>query len=140
MISREIQLVETFVVPEKRERYKGFLSSPKRRRKFLDELYHFHDFIPGCEIELRGPTNTAEGLIADLRRRGAHADCYVMSVDKDFDGSTRPLADVIRHVFTSIEGTLICCVPGRLAYYEGEAPKNRFILTGRRPQSLKSKA
>jgi hypothetical protein len=26
------------------------------------------------------------------------------------------------------EGTNVCCVPGRLAFYEGEAPKNRFIL------------
>jgi hypothetical protein len=44
MRSREIQLIETFVGPEKRERYEGFWSSPTRRKKFLDELYHFRDF------------------------------------------------------------------------------------------------
>ena len=48
---------------------------------------------------------------------------------KDFDGTIRSLADVIRQVFAFVEGTLICCVPGKLAYYEGEAPKNRFILS-----------
>jgi hypothetical protein len=129
MLSREIQLVETFVVRDKQERYKGFLSSAKRRQKFLRELYHFRDFIPDCVVELRGQNDTADGLTADLRRRGAPAECYVVSVDDTFDGSTRPLADVIREVFTFVEGTLICCVPGRLAYYEGEAPKNRFILS-----------
>lgn len=128
MISREIQLVETFVIADKRERYAGFLSSPKRRKKFLNELYHFGDFVPGGKIELRGPTDTADGLLAELRRRGARGDCYVISVDKGLDGSTAPLVDVVPKVFASVEGTLICCVPGKLAYYEGEGPKNRFIL------------
>ena len=51
-----------------------------------------------------------------------------MSVRDELDGVTKPLSDVIREVFAFVEGTLVCCVPGELAYYEGEAPKNRFIL------------
>ena len=31
-------------------------------------------------------------------------------------------------IFAFLDGTIISCVPGRLAYFEGEAPKNRFIL------------
>ena len=99
-MSRELQLIETFVVPNKRERYEGFLRSPKNRKKLK------------------------------LRKRGASGECYLVSVDRKLDGSTRPLADAVRD---ASEGTLVCCVPGKLAYYEGEAPKNRFILHRRRP-------
>jgi hypothetical protein len=126
--SREVQLIRSFVVPSKRERYADFLSSPKRREKFLRELYHFADFDAGTIVELRGPNDSADGLIADLRRRGAPAECYLISVRSELDGQTRNLDQAIREVFAFAEGTIVCCVPGRLAYYEGEAPKNRFIL------------
>jgi hypothetical protein len=125
MSDREIQLIETFVVPSKRERYEGFLRSAKNRKKFLDELYHFRDFIPDCVVELSGRDGTATGVIAELRRRGASGECYLISADAKLDGATRSLRDAI---WEASEGTLVCCVPGRLAYYEGEAPKNSFIL------------
>lgn len=126
--AREVQLVNTFVVRAKRQRYAAFVSSAKARPKFLRELYHFGDFDPACIIELGGSTHSAAGLIAELRRRGATDDCYVISNDDSLDGATKPLADVITQVFAFVDGSLVCCVPGRLAYFEGEAPKNRFIL------------
>jgi hypothetical protein len=131
LLEREIELVNTFVLPEKRERYIGFLSSEKRRKEFLNELYHFRDFDPTCEVPLSGPADSAEGLLADLRRRGAGDACYVISVNRELDGITRPLAAVISEVFALVEGTIVSCVPACLAYYEGEAPKNRCILDGR---------
>jgi hypothetical protein len=88
MTSREIQLVDTFVVHTKRERYADFLNSPKRRPEFLRELYHLRDFAPAYVVELSGLTDTADGLITDLRRRGATAECYVMSANSEFDGVT----------------------------------------------------
>jgi hypothetical protein len=63
-----------------------------------------------------------------LERRGAGPTCYIVSTDADLDRTTRDLSDAINQVFAFVEGTIISCVPGRLAYYEGEAPKNRFIL------------
>jgi hypothetical protein len=126
--AREVQLVRTFIVPTKRERYAGFLASPKLRPKFLGALYEFHDFDPASVVDLAGPTDSARGVIAELRRLGAPEDCYVISNNDDLDGATKPLVEVIERVFAVVDGTLICCVPGRLAYFEGEAPKNRFIL------------
>jgi hypothetical protein len=117
---RELRLVETFVVPDKRERYSGFLRSPKRRSKFLRELYHFADFDPASMFE-PGPG----ALLGELQRRGAAHDGYLISVDPDLDGRTMELPDALMALS---EGTLVCCVPGKLAYYEGEPPKNRFIL------------
>ena len=48
-------MVETFVVPDKRRRYKGFLTSPKRRKKFLDELYHFGTSFPAAKSSCADP-------------------------------------------------------------------------------------
>ena len=90
-ISREIQLVNAFLIPAKRERYAEFLSTKKGRTKFLETLYHFADFDPTCIAELSGLSNSADGLVAELRRRGAIDECYVMSVLEKLDGVTRPL-------------------------------------------------
>ncbi len=125
---REVDLVHTFVVAGKRERLAGFLSSPKRRPKFVQGLCHFNDFDAAFQVHLSGDIDSAQGLLADLRRRGAGDECYVMSVDRDLDGVTGLLAEVIERVFACAEGTIVSCVPGRLAYYEGKGRKNRFIL------------
>ena len=130
---RELDLVRTFVVPAKRERYIGFLASPKRRPKFLRELYHFRHFNAACVVELSGPSDSSEGLIAELRRRGASEECYVVSAVPELDGTTGALGDIIREVFAFREGTLISCLPGRLAYYEGEAPHSRYLLVAGAP-------
>ena len=127
----EIALVKAFVVPQKRKRYVGFLSSPGRREKFVRELYHFQDFDPACMVPLSGDNDSDEGLLSELRRRGAGDRCYVISVSKDLDGVAGPLEEIVKKVFAFEEGTIISCIPGQLAYYEGEAPKNRFILDAR---------
>lgn len=67
--AREIQLIETFVVRQKRARYVGFLSSQKLRPKFLRELYYFGDFDSTRIVELSGASNSDDGLIAELKRR-----------------------------------------------------------------------
>jgi hypothetical protein len=98
----------------------------------LEKPYHFTDFDPNCIQDLSGANNSAGGLIAELRRRGAPDDCYVMSVHKTWDGVTGPLDTIIQKVFAVFDGTIVCCIPGVLAYYEGEAPKNRFLLCRKR--------
>ena len=122
------EFIMAFVVPQKRERYAGFLQSPKRRLRFLRELYHFSDFDPESILPISGACDTAEGLLSELRKRGAPATCQIISVRPDLDGAMKKLSETIHEVFAVAEGTIVICIPGRLAYYEGEAPKNRFIL------------
>jgi hypothetical protein len=122
-IELEIQIIKAFLTPTI-----GFLTSKKGRMKLLDKLYHFDDFDPTCIVELSAACNSANGLIAELRRRGATDEVYVMSVAEELDGVSGPIEDVIQEVFESVEGTIVSCLPGTLAYYEGEAPNNRFIL------------
>jgi hypothetical protein len=129
--SDERVFVDAFVVPSKRERYASFLASRKQRPKFLRELYHFADFDPACLVAVSGSADSADGLLAELRRRGAPPDCRLISARRDLDGTTRPLEEAVRAVHGVAEGTIVLCVPGELAYYEGEAPNNRFILDRR---------
>lgn len=126
--AREIHLVESFVVSSKRTRYVGFLSSPKRRPKFLRELYHFGDFDPKWILELSGAVKSAEGLTTELERRGAPDRAYLVSAHVELDGKTLPLNEAVYDVYGRADGTIVCCVPGRLAYFEGEGFKNRYIL------------
>lgn len=81
-----------------------------------------------ASLPLVGASDSTDGLLSELQRRGAAGDCHVISMRSDLDGATKPLADVVRQAFAAVEGTIILCVPGKPAYYEGEAPKNRFIL------------
>lgn len=124
----EIEIVAGFIVRSKRERYLGFLGSLKTRRKFINALYHFSDFDPAVVVKLPASLETQEGVLEELQRRGAGASCNIISTDAGLDGTTMDLSDAVDQVFAFVEGTIISCVPGRLAYYEGEAPKNRFIL------------
>ena len=124
----ETELIRAFVVRRKQARYISLLDSQKGRQKFLRELDHFHDFEPAYVIPIRGGRDSVDELVDELKRRGAQNECYVISVNPELDGTTRPLREVIASVHGRIEGTLISCSPGRLGYYEGEAPKNRVIL------------
>lgn len=126
-VKDEAQLIKPFISESKRERYCGFLASPKKREKFLQELYHFGDFNPDVVVRLAGKDETAEGILKELRARGAKDICYIISTDKEIDGKTLSLLDAVQRVAAYIEGTIIFCGP-KVAYYEGEAPRNRYIL------------
>jgi hypothetical protein len=123
----EAKLIIPFISEAKRERYCGFLASPKRREKFLEELYHFGDFNPEVIVRLAGKDETIDVVLKELRARGASDSCYIISTDKEVDRRNLSLLDALQQVFACIEGTIIFCGPN-IAYYEGEAPKNRYIL------------
>lgn len=124
----ETEIIEAFVSRERRERCLSLLRSARRRREFLTSLYHFDGFDRRCIAPLHQSVDSASRLLRELRARGAPDDCYVISVDERLDGSTGSLDDVILRVFGLVEGTIVSCVGGTLAYYEGEAPRNRFLL------------
>lgn len=126
-VTDEAQLIRPFILESKRERYCGFLTSLKKREKFLEELYHFGDFNPDVTVHLAGKDETVEGILKELRARGANDSCYIISANKEIDRKTISLSDALRQVFARIEGTIIFCCQN-VAYYEGEAPRNRFIL------------
>jgi hypothetical protein len=123
----EVSLLRNVLVPSKIERWTTFANSPKRRRQFLEALYHFADFDPGVVVNLPPALDNAAGVLGELRRRGAAESCQIISAHRELDGVTMLLADAIDRIQGVVDGTVIICST-RLAYFEGEPPKNRCIL------------
>jgi hypothetical protein len=122
----QIETIRAFVVPQKRERYIEAVSKDKRRQKFIAELSHFGDFDPRWIVPIASSSQNSEGILALLKMRGATATCQAISEFKDLDRQEVPLEDTLRKIIGREMGTILCCLPGRLAYFESE--DTRFIL------------
>jgi hypothetical protein len=61
-----------------------------------------------------------------LRSKGAPEDCFTMSEIGSIDARILPLADALQKIVDYQMGTILCCIPGRLAYFENE--DDRFIF------------
>ena len=128
MSLHEQAFVSAFVIPEKRARYVEFLAKPKRRGEILDRLNHFFDFIP--ELATQVPRDSPEQLAALLRKRGAPAKAYFLGGGSTSDGCELPLVEAIDRAYGGGWGTVVSCVPGRLALYVQEFPPgDTFILS-----------
>ena len=67
-------------------------------------------------------------ILSKLKALGASRSCYLVSENPDWDGARVDLDDALDTVVGRGYGTLISCVPGRVAYYEGEDPGDRWVL------------
>ena len=124
MRSREEALIDAFIVPAKRNRYKSLLAKATRRKSFLDVLNHLWDLDPRYATEVSSGTEA----LALLRRRGAPELCHLISDVQELDGREMPLQSAIEQTEAAVWGTLIGCIPGQLAYYYGEVGEQRLVL------------
>ncbi len=120
LTTHEDAFVSAFIVPEKRERYRSLLGSPKRRSTILRELYHRLAFRPERATELKGAASFAEPLETLLRGKGAGDTCYVISPDEELDGREMPLREALDALVGGDGASVACCVVGRLAVWKGE--------------------
>lgn len=105
----ELALLGPFVEPAFRARLARLLAGPRGRAKLVSRL---GALPPPRPSPRRGrPAGRPHGG----RRRGlawwpgASQRCYVVPQDPELDGRTLPL-----------RAALVSCVPGKLAYFEGE--------------------
>ncbi len=124
-------VIRAFVQLDKQERFLGFLANPKNRKKFTKSLAHFRWFdqrlatpIPWkvdpnaklWERHLQG----IENIYLLLASKGAGTTCWCISEDSEIDGRELDLRAGLEHVSGRGVGTILSCVPGKLAYFEGE--------------------
>ena len=127
-MNHESSFVRQFIIPAKRDRYLSLLQSRKGRRKLLEALNHPKD------LDMRRaslvPTNaqTVNQIEALLKSKGASDRCYVISSNQDIDGSEMLLRDALEQTVGGGLGTIISCIPGKLAYFEGEEQNERYIF------------
>ena len=116
-------LVRTFVDPARGERLARFLASPADRARLREELGHLRALHPSYRQPL-----PPERL---LRTLGAPDRCRLLSEDPELDGLELDLRDALAWVLDSGMATFVSCIPGRLAYFEGKRPDDRYVLERR---------
>jgi len=130
-MNEEATLISTFVNPTKRKHLIEILANSKRRHRATTTLAHFNDFDPSAVVPLESAAQTPAAIESALRSRGAGESCHVISENRAIDGKHLPLKLALEKVVGQGMGTLLSCVPGELAYYEGEGPSDRCILARR---------
>jgi hypothetical protein len=124
MNSYEQITIGAFIARDRRVRWLDALASPTRRSKFLDRLNHCRDFDERYATALDSNVD----VVAILRALGAPETCYVISDSPDLDGRELPISQAVMEVEQHGWGTLVCCLPGRLAYFYGENGEQRLLL------------
>jgi len=69
-----------------------------------------------------------DAIYKQLRDLGAPIRCYAVSAEDAIYGQAHDLRQILDIVVGSTFGTFLSCVPGRLAYFEGEPPNQRYVL------------
>ena len=129
----EVAVIRAFVQRDKQERFLGFLANPKNRKKFTESLSHFRWFDPRFAASLQwkvdqDPKLTLWGKRVSgiensyrlMKSKGAGLTCWAMSEDSEIDGRELDLREALEHVSGRQIGTILSCVPGKLAYFESE--------------------
>jgi hypothetical protein len=116
---------------DKQERFLAFVSKGKTRRKLTQELSDFRWFDPRYASTIPWRVDPSLGLwerhvegIENIRlllkSKGAGRTCWAISRDKSLDGKEVDLEPVLEQVIDSQIGTILSCIPGKLALFAGE--------------------
>jgi len=122
----EEAILRAFIRPERADQYVTQLKKKQRREKLRFDLDNLFDLDGRWIRSLSREDDNPRALYAFLRKLGAPESCYVMSAYSEYDGAYLALLEVLNAVHATGMGTIVSCVPDKLAYYEGE--DRRFIL------------
>lgn len=122
----EEQIIRSFIVRRKREKYLGLVRNSVTRNQFTHTLAHFKDLEPACIRTIPETKQNPIGIQRILEAKGAPTLCYVISEHPEHDAREFPLVNALEIFIRSGMGAILSCIPGRLAYMETE--KGRFIL------------
>ena len=124
---QEEATIRAFIVRERRERFLELLANPKRRKTATDSLAHANRawFDSRCITPVIPP----KSILDTLRAKGAGKQCWLISEAERLDGKEMELGEALSEVVGYGMGTIISCIPGKLAFVETE--DGRFILEER---------
>jgi hypothetical protein len=125
-MNHEEEVVKAFILPSKRDRYLEFLKTPKKRTKFIAQLAHFKHLNPKFAFTIPGREHNPSSLLKLLGAKGAGATCWVISENSKLDAQEMDLEMALKETIGYGMGTIISCLPGKLAYFEDE--EGRYIL------------
>lgn len=123
-------LVEAFILPLRRSRYVPLLKE-RGKAKFKQRLDTYLDHCQDLDPRFCKKLAAAEQNQAYIRRyltaKGAPPLCFVLSMNVELHGQEMDLEEALQSVIGMQCGTFLSCIQGKLAYYEGEEPHERYI-------------
>jgi hypothetical protein len=125
-VNHEQALIAAFAKRSKRDRYREILSNPRQRHKFTSKLSHFADFDPKFRLSIPSNKLFVGNITAELRKRHSPNVVFAISEDPALDQRELPLVEALNQIVGRGMGTVLSCLPGRLAFVETE--DERFIL------------
>lgn len=128
MTGLEESIINSFILPNRKERYLSLLNARGGRDKIRHTFPHFRDFDPRFIVSIPHVAHRADDVELRLRERGAPRECYIWSESSSLDDRSISLQEALLKIIGWTPGTILLCVPGRLGYYEGEDENERFIL------------
>jgi hypothetical protein len=125
-VRNEHELIAAFVKRSKRDRYREILSNPRLRHKFTSQLSHFKDFDSKYRLPIPSKKLFVDNIAIELQQRHSPNIVFAISEDATLDQKEMPLVEALKQIVGSGIGTVLSCIPGRLAFVETE--EERFIL------------
>jgi hypothetical protein len=125
-MSHDEATIKAFILPQRRQRYLGFLSTQKNRVKFTSQLAHFRALDPRWLVDIPPSHQNPSSIARLLASKGAGSRCWRISENSEFDAQEMELEVALNETVGYGWGTIISCIPGKLAYFEDEDV--RYIL------------
>jgi len=130
-VHNEHSLIAAFVKRSKRDRYREILANSRLRHKFTNQLAHFTDFDPRYRLPIPSDKLFIDNITLELRKRHSPTIVFAISEDPALDQQELPLVEALKQIIGRGMGTVLSCIPGRLAFVETE--DERFILESHDP-------
>jgi hypothetical protein len=127
-LNHEINLIKSFVIKERQQRYTGLLSTEKGRSKFRSYIAHFKDLNSQYCTRLPASVSQSVDLYNLLKSKGAPDTCYIISSNSSLDRKELLLKEATETLFHSGFDYFLSCIPGKLAYFEGEELGSFYLL------------
>jgi hypothetical protein len=124
-------LIAAFVKRNKRDRYREILANSRLRHKFISQLPHFKGFDPQYRLPIASNKLFADNIAGELDKRHSPKIVFAISEDPSLDQKELLLVEALEQIVVCGMGTILSCIPGRLAFVETE--DERFILERRDP-------
>ena len=124
----EKAFISTFVQKNRQNRWFLKINDKNKRTNFLDILCHKPGFIERFLQKIDRHQQSSSDIVGTLRSLGAPAKCHIISAHAEIDGTTLPLAEAVEEIVGFHDGTVIVCIPDKLAYWESEGLRERYIL------------
>ena len=126
----DVEMLLPFLREDRRSRWRELFPRPKGRKKLLGTLWNGDDLDRNLLIKVDPSERTIQQLSSRLRSLGAPTMCHLISARANLDGKDLDLISALRMVLNLAPGTIICCLPGKLAYYENDDRNGNYILLG----------